>query len=101
MKNRYLFFRSIYKEYIIFFIEKKKLKTYDIDTNILSLVKTKDNILQTLDKEQINYIIVDNLDIIESKKYINNSNGLYKKKAKLVKLIYKVVVKEYYNQIDQ
>lgn len=34
MKNRYLFF-----------IEKKKLKTYDIDTNILSLVKTKDNIL--------------------------------------------------------
>ncbi len=90
MKNRYLFF-----------IEKKKLKTYDIDTNILSLVKTKDNILQTLDKEQINYIIVDNLDIIESKKYINNSYGLYKKKAKLVKLIYKVVVKEYYNQIDQ
>ena len=101
MKNRYLFFRSIYKEYIIFFIEKKKLKTYDIDTNILSLVKTKDNILQTLDKEQINYIIVDNLDVIESKKYINNSYGLYKKKPKLVKLIYKVVVKEYYNQIDQ
>ena len=30
MKNRYLFFRSIYKEYIILFIEKKKLKTYDI-----------------------------------------------------------------------
>ena len=90
MKNRYLFF-----------IEKKELKTYDIDTNILSLVKTKDNILQTLDKEQINYIIVDNLDVIESKKYINNSYGLYKKKAKLVKLIYKVVVKEYYNQIDQ
>lgn len=90
MKNRYLFF-----------IEKKKLKTYDIDTNILSLVKTKDNILETLNKEQINYIIVDNLDIIESKKYINNSYGLYKKKAKLVKLIYKVVVKEYYNQIDQ
>ena len=27
--------------------------------------------------------------------------SLYKKKAKLVKLIYKVVVKEYYNQIDQ
>ena len=90
MKNRYLFF-----------IEKKKLKTYDIDTNILSLVKTKDNILETLNKEQINYIIVDNLDIIESKKYINNSYGLYKKTAKLVKLIYKVVVKEYYNQIDQ
>lgn len=65
-----------------------------MDTNILSLVKTKDNILQTLDKEQINYII-------ESKKYINNSYSLYKKKAKLVKLIYKVVVKEYYNQIDQ
>ena len=90
MKNRYLFF-----------IEKKKLKTYDIDTNILSLVKTKDNILETLDKEQINYIIVDNLDIIESKTYINNSYSLYRKKAKLVKLIYKVVVKEYYNQIDQ
>lgn len=69
MKNRYLFF-----------IKKKKLKTYDIDTNIL----------QTLDKEQINYIIVDNLDIIESKKYINNSYSLYRKKAKLVKLIHKV-----------
>ena len=45
MKNRYLFFRNIYREYIIFFIEKKELKTYDIDTNILSLIKTKDNII--------------------------------------------------------
>lgn len=48
--NKYIFFKSIYKDYIIIFEKNNNLKTYGFDKN---LIKYKNN-------NDINYIIIDN-----------------------------------------
>lgn len=48
--NKYLFFKSIYKDYIIIFEKNNIFKTYGFDKK---LIKYKNN-------NDINYIIIDN-----------------------------------------
>ena len=87
MKNRYIFFKRLYKDYLLLFIKKDKLLSFNIDNRIISILSSSsNNILEVLTTNSINYIIVDNLDIIEIKTFTNNSYNLYKKKAYLITL---------------
>lgn len=66
--NKYLFFKSIYKDYIIIFEKNNKLKTYGFDKN---LIKYKNN-------NDINYIIIDNnFNVTFYKSTLNNYYKYY------------------------
>lgn len=82
-----IFFKRLYKDYLLLFIKKDKLLSFNIDNRIISILSSSsNNILEVLTTNSINYIIVDNLDIIEIKTFTNNSYNLYKKKAYLITL---------------
>lgn len=71
--NRYKFTKDIYSNYIIFIRKKRRLNTYFIDNKICMELNIKK--YYELDKYQINYLILDNLDINIKKEYsINNYN---------------------------
>ena len=55
MKNRYIFFKKLFPNYLIIFIKDNKYKTMGIDLNLLKY--------RTL--EDISYIIVDEQNKIE------------------------------------
>lgn len=63
------------------------------------LSSSSDNILEVLTTNSINYIIVDNLDIIEIKSFTNNSYNLYKKKAYLITLSSIIINKDHTSNV--
>lgn len=66
--NKYIFFKSIYKDYIIIFEKNNNLKTYGFDKN---LIKYKNN-------NDINYIIIDNnFNVTFYKSTLNNYYKYY------------------------
>lgn len=66
--NKYIFFKSIYKDYIIIFEKNNNLKTYGFDKK---LIKYKNN-------NDINYIIIDNnFNVTFYKSKLNNYYKYY------------------------
>ena len=61
MKERYNVLKHIYQNYLILLIKNNKYYTFDEDKLIFNYLKRKLN--------NINYIILDNLDIIVKKEY--------------------------------
>ena len=68
--NRYKLTKKCYKDYVIILLIKNKLYTY-INNKLVSF---KD--INKLKKLHINYVILDNLDVIV-KKYEDNNYKLY------------------------
>lgn len=100
MKNRYIFFKRLYKDYLLLFIKKDKLLSFNIDNRIISILSSSsNNILEVLTTNSINYIIVDNIDIIEIKSFTNNSYNLYKKKAYLITLSNIIINKDHTSNV--
>ena len=71
MYNRYREIKNIYNDYIIFIKRKNKdYKLYKIKKKIFEYLNLKKiNFLKTY---EINYLILDNLDIVEKYEYENN-----------------------------
>lgn len=67
MKNKYYFFKRIYKEYVVIIEIKGKYKSYGHDKKLIKYIKNKD----------INYVIVDS-DFKVSVVRVNHINN-YKK----------------------
>lgn len=66
--NKYIFFKSIYKDYIIIFEKNNNFKTYGFDKK---LIKYKNN-------NDINYIIIDNnFNVTFYKSKLNNYYKYY------------------------
>lgn len=100
MKNRYIFFKRLYKDYLLLLIKKDKLLSFNIDNRIISILSSSsNNILEVLTTNSINYIIVDNLDIKEIKSFTNNSYNLYKKKAYLITLSNIIINKDHTSNV--
>ena len=100
IKNRYIFFKRLYKDYLLLFIKKDKLLSFNIDNRIISILSSSsNNILEVLTTNSINYIIVDNIDIIEIKSFTNNSYNLYKKKAYLITLSNIIINKDHTSNV--
>ena len=85
LKTRYNFIKRLYKDYIIIF--KKNNNNYIYDYDFLYLFKDKINIINKLNKYHINYIIIDNVKIINIKKYSDNLYNYYNNRY----IIYKVI----------
>ena len=85
---------------MLLFIKKDKLLSFNIDNRIISILSSSsNNILEVLTTNSINYIIVDNLDIIEIKTFTNNSYNLYKKKAYLITLSNIIINKDHTSNV--
>ena len=67
MKNKYYFFKRMYKEYVVIIEIKGKYKSYGHDKELIKYIKNKD----------INYVIVDS-DFKVSVVQVNHINN-YKK----------------------
>ncbi len=66
MKNKYYFFKKMYKEYVVIIESKGKYKSFGYDKELIKYIKNKD----------INYVIIDNTFNV-SVVQVNNNN--YKK----------------------
>lgn len=86
---------------MLLLIKKDKLLSFNIDNRIISILSSSsNNILEVLTTNSINYIIVDNLDIIEIKSFTNNNyNFLYKKKAYLITLSNIIINKDHTSNV--
>lgn len=85
---------------MLLFIKKDKLLSFNIDNRIISILSSSsNNILEVLTTNSINYIIVDNIDIIEIKSFTNNSYNLYKKKAYLITLSNIIINKDHTSNV--
>ena len=65
MINRYNFTKNVYKDYLIIIRRKNKYYTFSKDK------------IYVIKKKQINYLVLDNLDIIDITKYDNNNYNKY------------------------
>ncbi len=81
MKNRYNFAKMCYKEYVILILKNRKLYTYN-EENILYNIKY----INKLKELHINYVILDNLDIIKQE-YNDNKYQEYYIKYKINNLL--------------
>ncbi len=85
---------------MLLFTKKDKLLSFNIDNRIISILSSSsNNILEVLTTNSINYIIVDNLDIIEIKSFTNNNYNLYKKKAYLITLSNIIINKDHTSNV--
>ena len=85
---------------MLLLIKKDKLLSFNIDNRIISILfSSSNNILEVLTTNSINYIIVDNLDIIEIKSFTNNNYNLYKKKAYLITLSNIIINKDHTSNV--
>ena len=94
IKTRYLFLKRLYPNCVIIILKKDKYITFDIDNKILNLL---DSSFNNLDKNYINYLIIDNLNIIKISIYINNR---YLELEKRVELLSAILIL-YQKSVDQ
>ena len=82
LKNRYLFLKKIYPDYLIIFEHKNKYISYGIDNELLQHIK-----IINLNKFCINFIVLKNLSVNKIKKFKTNLYSDYYLKYSLIKLI--------------
>ena len=95
IKTRYLFLKRLYPNYVIIILKKDEYITFDIDNKIVKLIDYK------LDKYNINYLILDNLEIIKIINYTNNKYLEIKMRVELFSLLLLVskIYQEYIKNI--
>ena len=74
--NRYKFTKNIYPDYIVLLNKKNKYITFDIDLKLIDYLEV-DEYLTILDKLHINYLVLDDLEIINIKSYKDNNYDKY------------------------
>ena len=87
--NRYSFTKEVYSNYIILLKRKNRYYSYSIDRKVLDYIKFKDK-TYILRKKHINYLVLDELDIIEKYEYSD---------SQLDKYIYLVYMKKILDEI--
>ena len=74
--NRYKFTKNIYPDYIVLLTRKNKYITFDIDLKLIDYLEVDED-LNILDKLHINYLVLDDLEIINIKSYKYNNYDKY------------------------
>ena len=78
MKNRYLFFKRLFPEYVIIFKKKNNYSSMNWDKRLISFISRQD----------LNYIIIDNNNNIEIYSYNENKYKEYIIRLFLKDLVY-------------
>lgn len=80
MQERYFVLKKIYPDYLIFFLKKGEIKCIG-ETKLIVDIFGNDI------KKFVNYLVINNLEIVEIKKYTNNLYDLYYCKASMIKIL--------------
>ena len=88
MKERYEVIKKLYPNYLILLIKNNKYYTFDEDKLIYTYIN------RNLNKHEINYIILNNLDIIIKKEYGNNYYLNYYFKINLINILERRLLNE-------
>ena len=88
--NRYVFFKRCYPNYLILINKNNKIKSYNIDKEILKYLGIEEIDINKINKLNINYLILENINIINKKDYKDNKYYLYYRRCKLNNLIEKI-----------
>ena len=91
MYNRYYIAKKKHQEYLIIIVKKGKYVSYGIDALILKHLKTNVNIEHQLQRLHINYLILDNQDIISKYADENNQYNKYFYLETIRKILNKIV----------
>ena len=86
IKTRYKFIKRLYRDYIIIF--RKNNYNYIYNYEFLSLFRDKNNVINKLNKYHINYIIVDNMKIVDITIFKDNKYNYYNNRY----IIYKIMI---------
>ena len=86
--NRYVFFKRCFPKYLIFFSKNGKLTSYSKDKEMVEYLKLKD--IKILRKLHINYLILNNVNIIEKHTFKYNNYYIYYKRWRLNSLLEKI-----------
>lgn len=77
MKNKYYFFKRLYKEFVIIFIDKdNNMRSYEVDNMLLKYIKNED----------ISYVMVSNDFVVNVVSRCNNKYFEYLIKELLMKI---------------
>lgn len=77
MKNKYYFFKRLYKDFVIIFIDKdNNIRSYEVDNMLLKYIKNED----------ISYVMVSNDFVVNVVSRCNNKYYEYLIKELLVKI---------------
>lgn len=77
------------KRSVVLLLSKDKYISYERDKRILEYINFNNNLCE-LDKRSINYVVLDNLNIIEDKKYNCNNYMKYLKLSYLKDILLKL-----------
>lgn len=76
MINRYLFTKNVYNNYLVIIYRLGNYYSFYSDKEIIKYIKFKGN-TRILKQKRINYLILNNLDIVEINNYNNNTYDYY------------------------
>ncbi len=85
IKNRYIFLKRSYPQTIILFKNNGHIKSYNRDKMVLKSIKFKK--IRDLQNKRINYLVINNLNIIKYQKFNNNNYNLYYLKVEINNLL--------------
>ena len=86
MINRYKFTKNIYSDYLVIIYRLGNYYSFSYDKNILKYIKFKGN-TNIIKRRRINYLVLNNLYIIEINKYKDNRYDYYLKIICIIKVI--------------
>lgn len=87
MKNRYLFLKRLYPNFIIIMLSKKEYVTFGMDNMMIKFLNMNSRAMMAC---HINYLIIDNLEIVKKVELTDNQYNHIKRKVELVKLYFYV-----------
>ena len=87
MKNRYLFLKRLYPNFIIIMLSKKEYVTFGMDNMMIKFLNMNSRAMMVY---YINYLIIDNLEIVKKVEFTDNQYNHIKRKVELVKLYFYV-----------
>ena len=93
MINKYKFTKNIYSDYLVIIYRLGNFYSFSYDKNILKYIKFNGN-TNIIKRRRINYLVLNNLDIIEINKYKNNRYDYYLKIICIIKVVNMVIIKD-------
>ena len=89
--NRYYFTKDVYPGYLVILLKKGKPYSFGIDRKILNHIGFKDK-TYILQKKKINYLVLDELDIVEKYDYDENNYDRYEYLVKISEIFEEIKV---------
>ncbi len=74
--HRYKFFSALHKDRVILILKNGNYYSYGNNAKILNYIGFKGNTKKLIDKE-ISYMVIENLDVVDSNIYNNNNYERY------------------------